>query len=137
METTKMRRIAVTLAIIGGGTSAVCGGLIWVPYAVTGIGYGWVFPLFGFLSFILGILIILGGIFINRGRAIVGGNLAIWCGVASIFGGGFSATAQSLFLLVRELTGAAIGAAGIISSITLVIVFPVLGGVLGLMSREE
>ena len=78
METTKIKRIATTLAIIGGATSAVCGGVIWFPYVVTGVCYGFVPPLAGFLSFILGILVILGGIFINRGRVGVGANLAIW-----------------------------------------------------------
>jgi len=133
METTKMKRMATTLAIIGGATSAVCGGVIWFPYVVTGICYGFVPPLAGFLSFILGILVILGGIFINRGRVGVGANLAIWCGVAIMFSGGFLATAQTLSILAGPIAGTITMVAGI----TLVLVFPVLAGVLSLMSRES
>jgi len=133
METTKMKRMATTLAIIGGATSAVCGGVIWFPYVVTGICYGFVPPLAGFLSFILGILVILGGIFINRGRVGVGANLAIWCGVAIMFSGGFLATAQTLSILAGPIAGTITMVAGII----LVLVFPVLAGVLSLMSRES
>ena len=133
METTKMKRMATTLAIIGGATSAVCGGVIWYRYVVTGICYGFVPPLAGFLSFILGILVILGGIFINRGRVGVGANLAIWCGVAIMFSGGFLATAQTLSILAGPIAGTITMVAGI----TLVLVFPVLAGVLSLMSRES
>jgi len=133
METTKMKRMATTLAIIGGATSAVCGGVIWFPYVVTGICYGFVPPLAGFLSFILGILVILGGIFINRGRVGVGANLAIWCGVAIMFSGGFLATAQTLSILAGPIAGTITMVAGI----TLVLVFPVLAGVLSLMSGES
>ena len=133
METTKMKRMATTLAIIGGATSAVCGGVIWFPYVVTGICYGFVPPLAGFLSFILGILVILGGIFISRGRVGVGANLAIWCGVAIMFSGGFLATAQTLSILAGPIAGTITMVAGI----TLVLVFPVLAGVLSLMSRES
>ncbi len=128
-----MKRMATTLAIIGGATSAVCGGVIWFPYVVTGICYGFVPPLAGFLSFILGILVILGGIFINRGRVGVGANLAIWCGVAIMFSGGFLATAQTLSILAGPIAGTITMVAGI----TLVLVFPVLAGVLSLMSRES
>jgi len=139
METTKIKRIATTLAIIGGATSAVCGGVIWFPYVVTGVCYGFVPPLAGFLSFILGILVILGGIFINRGRVGVGTNLAIWCGVAIMFSGGFSATAQTLFILAGPIDGRSpiAGTITMVAGITLVLVFPVLAGVLGLMSRES
>jgi len=133
METTKMKRMATTLAIIGGATSAVCGGVIWFPYVVSGTCYGFVPPLAGFLSFILGILVILGGIFINRGRVGVGANLAIWCGVAIMFSGGFLATAQTLSILAGPIAGTITMVAGI----TLVLVFPVLAGVLSLMSRES
>jgi len=133
METTKMKRMATTLAIIGGATSAVCGGVIWFPYVVSGTCYGFVPPLAGFLSFILGILVILGGIFINRGRVGVGANLVIWCGVAIMFSGGFLATAQTLSILAGPIAGTITMVAGI----TLVLVFPVLAGVLSLMSRES
>ena len=133
MKTAKMKRMATTLAIIGGATSAVCGGVIWFPCVVTGICYGFVPPLAGFLSFILGILVILGGIFINRGRVGVGANLAIWCGVAIMFSGGFLATAQTLSILAGPIAGTITMVAGI----TLVLVFPVLAGVLSLMSRES
>jgi hypothetical protein len=127
---TRLRTVATILAIIGGVTSAVCGGVMWVPYLLTGVDWGWFFPWFGFVGFVLGMLIILGGIFIIRGRSFLGGNLAIWCGIASIYGGGVIATMQTLSFLHFHWIAVAV------LSITLTILCPVLGGVLGLMSRR-
>ena len=130
MERETLRRAAAILAIIGGSTSAVCGGVIWVPYLATWVGYGFVPPLLGFIGFVLGMLVILGGILIMRGRGSVGGHLALWCGIASIYGGGVIATMQTLSFLHFHWIAVAV------LSITLTIICSVLGGVLGLMSRR-
>jgi len=133
LKTVKLRKTAAILAIIGGITSVVSGSMSWVPYVVTGVGWGLVYPFFGFIGFVLGMLIVLGGMLIIRGRIILGGNLAIWSGIANWFFG-FFATAQAIGFLIRGLAGVT---AGFIFGITLAIVFPVLGGVLGLMSGRS
>lgn len=127
---TRLRVAATILTIIGGVAPALSGGHYWMYSQLTGISYPRFFPVFGFISFALGMLIILGGVLISRGRLILGGNLAIWCGIAGIFGGGGIAAMQAL---TRFFPGLVAGVLGLI----LTIFFPVLGGVLGLMSRAE
>lgn len=129
MRTTKLKWTAAILAIIGGVTSTVSGGLIWVPYIVARRSWGVLFPLLGFVGFVLGILIIFGGIFIIRGRGFLGGNLAIWCGIASPFGYDGIALLQAIFLLF----GQAGFAVGYILTLVISVGFPVLGGILALI----
>lgn len=125
------KTLAATLAIIGGVTSAIGGAAVWMPYVVSSwVAYGFVPPLLGFTGFILGILVVLGGIFIIRDRGVVGGNLAIWCGIAGIFGWGVIAALQTLIRFFPGLVAAVLG-------LTLTILCPVLGGMFGLMSREK
>ena len=50
LKTTELR-IAAVLAIIGGVTSTVSGGLIWVPYVVARRSWGVLSPLLGFVGF--------------------------------------------------------------------------------------
>lgn len=134
LKTVKLRKTASVLTIIGGTTSAVSCGLFCV---VTGFSWGLIGPpSFPLPGFILGMLVILGGMFIIRGRVFLGGNLAIWSGIANWFFG-FSATAQAIGFLIRGLAGVTAGFTIIIFGITLVIVFPVLGGVLSLMSGRS
>jgi hypothetical protein len=128
-ELTRLRVAAAILAIIGGVISALCGGYHWMYYLVTGCGWRWM-PEFGFVACVLGMLIILGGVLISRGRIILGGNLALWCGIAGVFStGGFFA--------MRTLARFFPGVVAIVLGFTLTIIFPVLGGVLSLMSRGE
>lgn len=130
-KTTKLRRAGAILAITGGITSTICGGAMWIPYVITWVGWSFFAPLLGFISFIVGMLIILGGILTIRGRSIVGGNLiALLCGFANLYVGGAVATWE----VASRLTGSS-GWAEWIAGLTLAVVFPVLGGVLGLMSR--
>lgn len=131
MKTTRLRWTAAILAIIGGVTSAISGGLIWVPYIVARRSWGVLPPLLGFVGFVLGILVILGGIFIIRGKSLLGGNLAIWCGMASIFGFDGVALLQAIVLLFGE-AGFLVG---YILTIAISVGFPVLGGILALISR--
>jgi len=134
MKTTKkekLRGVAAILVVIGGATSAIGGAAVWMPYIVSSwVTYGFVPPLLGFTGFILGILVVLGGIFIIRDRSVVGGNLAIWCGIAGIFGGGVIAALQTLTRFFPGLVAAVLG-------LTLTILCPVLGGALGLMSKRN
>ena len=133
MRTTKLRRTAAVLAIVGGGTSAVCSGVIWLG------GWGWLFPWFGFAGFVLGMFIILGGILVIRGRGVVGGNLALWCGIANMFSGGAVGTLQVAFIVLRfiGLTGPTEAVAGYVLGLTLPVIFPIRGGVLGIIYRKN
>ena len=130
-ELTRLRVAATILAITGGGIPAVLGGEMWVPYLLTArADWGHFYPWFGLAGFVLGMLIILAGIFIIRGKSVVGGNLAIWCGIANIFSGGAAAALEALTRFFPGLVAAVLGLA-------LTILCPVLGGVLGLMSKGE
>lgn len=132
VKTAKLKWTAATLAIIGGATSAVCGGAIWLG------DWGWFFPWLGFAGFVLGMFIILGGILIINGRGVVGGNLALWCGIANMFSGAVG-TLQVAFTVLRfiGLTGSTEAGflVGYILTIAISVGFPVLGGILALISR--
>jgi hypothetical protein len=117
--------MAAMLAIIGGVNSAISG------YLVARNTWAGLFPAFGFVGFVLGVLMILGGIFINRGRIVLGGNLAICCGAAGLLGFSQMALLQAFVLLFGE-AGFLVG---YILTIAISVGFPVLGGILALISR--
>jgi hypothetical protein len=137
-ELTGIRGMSTILTSVGGVTSAVCGGVFWVPYVLTGVDGGWFYPWFGLAGFVLGMLIILGGIFIIRGKSIVGGNLAIWCGIANMFSGGAVGALEVASSVLRffGLSRLTVAVAGYVCVLTLAF-FPIIGGVLGLMSRKN
>jgi hypothetical protein len=130
LQGSALRRVALILTFAGGVTTTVSGSVIWLSYVLMGIGRGWLPPAFGFLGFLWGLLILLGGILIARGREVVGGNLVLWSGLASLLGGGVLSTGQTFAFL--QIYG--ILAYGLM--MTLAFVCPVLGGVLSLLSRE-
>lgn len=126
MKMTKMQRISAILVVIGGTASAVCGGVMWLG------DWGWFYPWFGFAGFVLGLFIVLGGVFIIIGNRVVGGSLAICCGVANMFSGGGMGTFRVplRFIGLTGLTAAvAVSAVSVLS--------PVVGGVLSIIYRKN
>jgi hypothetical protein len=132
MKTTKMQRISAILAVIGGTASAVCGGVMWLG------DWGWFYPWIGFAGFFLGLFIVLGGVFIIIGSRVVGGILAICCGVANFSSGGVGIV-QVSFSVLRGLTGLteAVAVYTVYALGLALAFFPILGGVLSIIYRKN
>jgi hypothetical protein len=132
MKTTKMQRISAILAVIGGTASVVCGGVMWLG------DWGWFYPWIGFAGFVLGTFIVLGGVFIIIGSRVVGGTLAICCGVANFFSGG-AGIVQVPFSVLRGLTGltAAVAFYAVYVLGFALAFFPVVGGVFSIIYRKN
>lgn len=131
MRMIKLRRAGAVLAIIGGITFAIGAAAVWVPYVTNWMPpWGFVPPLYAFIGFVLALLIVLGGIFIVGDRNVIGGYLAIACGIASIFVMGPLVTSQTLAQLFPPRVTAVLG-------LTLTLVCPILGGALGLMGKQN
>lgn len=130
MVMNRLLMTAVILAFIGGGTSALSGSLFWVPYVIYGASLLQPIPIFGFIGFVLGILIVLGGIMLSRERIILGANLALWCGIANWFFGFFSTVLAIGAILHPSIDVSQIA---FILALVLTVVFPLVGGILGLM----
>jgi hypothetical protein len=112
---------------------------MWVPYLLTArADWGHFYPWFGLAGFVLGMLIILAGIFIIRGNRVVGGSLAICCGVANMFSGGGMGTFRVplRFIGLTGLTAAVAVSAVYVLSFALAF-FPILGGVFSIIYRKN